>query len=1299
MTPHPWTNWTSNYESLIKKGTIELGVTSIGSDAFRYCSNLTSITLPDSVTSIGYEAFYDCTGLTSITIPDGVTSIGESAFQYCTGLKSITLPDSLTSIGDYAFYGCSGLTSITIPDSVTSIGEQAFTGCTGLTSITIPDSVTSIGDWAFNDCTGLTSITIPDSVTSIGDSAFYDCAGLTSVTLPDGVTSIGNCAFNGCTGLTSITIPDSVTSIGERAFFGCTSLKSITIPDSVTSIGEQAFNGCTGLTSITIPDSVTSIGDWAFNGCTGLTSITLPDSVTSIGYEAFYDCTGLTSIAIPDSVTSIGDYAFYGCAGLTSITIPDSVTSIGDWAFFGCTGLTSITIPDSVTSIGERAFFGCSGLTSITIPDSVTSIGGGAFSGCAGLTSITIPDSVTSIGECAFSGCTDLTSITLPDNMTSIGEQAFNGCTGLRSITLPDSVTSIGDCAFDGCTDLTSITLPDNMTSIGDYAFYNCTSLKAVAIPKKVKTIGKAAFSGCAVLETVTISEGVKSIGSSAFSGSERLKTIKIPKSVETIENDAFSGCDSLESVSFANGLKTIGVSAFAGENKIVSVTIPESVTSIGRNAFGGGKITSIKVESGNAAYSDKDGVLFNKAGTTLVSYPCGRYEESYDIPSGVKTIGIGAFEDCKELRSVRIPEGVTSIEESAFYRCWINTVYLPKSVKTIDRNAFESSALGLWGQVYYNGSESDWSDITIKAYNNPLLEAPIMYNYKAVTGVTLNKTALTLASNKSETLKVTVTPSDASIKTVWWDSSDWGVAEVDENGKVTAVGDGTAKITVTSDDGKKTASCVVTVHNLKKTEAKAATCTAVGNIEYYTCSTCGKLFSDAKGTKEIKKADTVVPALGHKWDSGKVTKAATCTETGVRTYTCQNDSSHTKTEVIAALGHKLTKTAAVAATCEKAGNKEYYTCSVCGKLFSDAKGTKEIKKADTFVPALGHKWDSGKVTKAATCTEPGVMTYTCVNDSKHTKTEAIAALGHKWDSGKVTKAATCTEPGVMTYTCVNDSKHTKTEAIAALGHKAGNAVIENEIAATCEEQGRYDEVVYCSVCGAELSRETKTVAAIGHLWDDGVVTKEATEREEGEMTFTCRNDASHIRKEVIPVLNPFRFDDVTDESKFYFTPVYWAVDHDPQITNGLDATHFGPDQTCTRGQVVTFLWRAKGCPEPASAKNPFTDVKTTDYFYKAVLWAVENGITNGTSGTTFSPKDPCTRAQVAAFLYRTEGSPAADAKNPFTDVQSGKYYYNAVLWAVAKNITAGTSATTFAPDAPCARGHIVTFLYRDLAG
>ncbi|MEN8783477.1 MAG: leucine-rich repeat protein, partial [Akkermansiaceae bacterium] len=171
-----------------------------------------------TVTSIGNEAFKNCTDLTSITIPDSVTSIGNGAFNGCTSLTSITIPDDVTSIGDYVFQNCTSLTSITIPDNVTSIGESAFGSCTDLTSITIPDSVTSIGNGAFYSCTSLTSITIPDSVTSIGEGVFQDCSSLTSITIPDGVTSIGDYAFAGCTSLTSITIPDNVTSIGEGAF-------------------------------------------------------------------------------------------------------------------------------------------------------------------------------------------------------------------------------------------------------------------------------------------------------------------------------------------------------------------------------------------------------------------------------------------------------------------------------------------------------------------------------------------------------------------------------------------------------------------------------------------------------------------------------------------------------------------------------------------------------------------------------------------------------------------------------------------------------------------------------------------------------------------------------------------------------------------------------------------------------------------------------------------------------------------------------------------------------------------------
>ena len=203
-----------------------------------------------SVTIIGDEAFRGCSGLTSVTIPNSVTSIGDDAFLYCSGLTSVTIPNSVTSIGDYAFCDCSGLTSVTIPNSVTSIERSAFAACSGLTSVTIPNSVTSIGEGAFYECSGLTSVTIPNSVTSIGDKAFSGCSGLTSITIPNSVTNIGYTAFRDCIGLTSVTIPNSVTSIGSETFSGCSSLTSITIPNSVTSIGREAFAKCGNLENV-----------------------------------------------------------------------------------------------------------------------------------------------------------------------------------------------------------------------------------------------------------------------------------------------------------------------------------------------------------------------------------------------------------------------------------------------------------------------------------------------------------------------------------------------------------------------------------------------------------------------------------------------------------------------------------------------------------------------------------------------------------------------------------------------------------------------------------------------------------------------------------------------------------------------------------------------------------------------------------------------------------------------------------------------------------------------------------------
>ena len=413
--------------------------------------------------------------------------------------------------------------------------------------------------------------------------------------------------------------------------------------------------------------------------------------------------------------------------------------------------------------------------------------------------------------------------------------------------------------------------------------------------------------------------------------------------------------------------------------------------------------------------------------------------------------------------------------------------------------------------------------------------------------------------------------------------------------------------------------------HKAVKDAAVAATCETTGKTEGSHCSVCNTVI----------KAQTTTAALGHSWDGGKVTKAATCTTAGTKIYTCTR-CKKTRTETIAATGHKAVKDAAVAATCETAGKTEGSHCSVCNTVI----------KAQTTVAALGHSWDGGKVTKAATCTAAGTKTYTCTR-CKKTRTETIAATGHKvvkdaavaatcettgktegshcsvcgtvlksqttiaalghsWDGGKVTKAATCTTAGTKTYTCTR-CKKTRTETIAATGHKV---VKDAAVAATCETTGK-TEGSHCSVCGTVLKAQT-TTAALGHDYGEWKTIKAATYTEPGQAERVCRRNASHKEYRQLPILEKAKIDlsacsiQLSEQTYVYDgtekTPTVTITYNEKTLTEGKDyqvyfADNVNPgtakitaiaktDSDYTGTATITFEIR-KSLPENATVIEP----------------------------------------------------------------------------------------------------------------
>ena len=610
--------------------------------------NLTTVSIPEtvtyngsaySVTGIGEWAFSYCSQLTSITIPENITSMGYSVFAECTSLTSIQW--NATNVnsffcGDGPFDGLNReqITSFVFGENVKHIPSCICLGMTNLTSIIIPNSVTSIGEWAFKE-TGV-----------YNDEANWE----------NGVLYIDNCLISAKESISGdYIIKEGTRLIASSAFYGCSSLTSITIPQSVTTIGEQAFAYCFSLTSVTIPNSVTSIGNYAFNNCSSLTSVTIPNSVTTIGSYAFHYCSSLTSVTIPNSVTTIGSYAFYYCSSLTktnytgdiegwcgikfensssnpiscshnlyvnnqevkALTIPNSVNSIYNYAFYNCSSLTSITIPNSVKSVGKSAFYNCSGkLTKFVCYSTVSELlNTFKLNENPSLNMVVAPAEFFDIPENKWASSpknikyVEVSNGKLTDNAfgfisnsykalktlnlkaaknTVIIDEAFKGYYNLDSLYLPSRLEYIPYMAVADCKMLKSIAIPATVEEIDHSAFENCRSLNSVIFEGETTSlsrIGNWAFYNCHLLNHITIPEGVTEIGDCAFYGCTYLADMTLPSTIYEIGDNGFALCSKLQKISVnATTPPTIQAETFFDVNRQIPVYVPEEAVDAYKN-------------------------------------------------------------------------------------------------------------------------------------------------------------------------------------------------------------------------------------------------------------------------------------------------------------------------------------------------------------------------------------------------------------------------------------------------------------------------------------------------------------------------------------------------------------------------------------------------------------------------------------------------------------------------------------------------------------------------------------------
>ncbi len=604
------------------------------------------------------------------------------------------------------------------------------------------------------------------------DGFYYNLSGDSAIVTSSSPMNIDNTTYQG-----SITIPAAishsgktynVTTIGASAFAYCHNLHSVTALH-ITSIDMFAFNECNNLRHIELSDALHTIGDFAFNNCYLLSNISLPASLLRIGCNAFMECTSLTEMHIPKDVQTIGSGAFTGTENIVLLSVDNANTTF--YSSNNCiiehatqtliAGCRTSTIPSTVTRIGSQAFTSCRGVESMIIPANVTHIEDYAFALCTGLKKIIINNSVTSIGACALLGCSKLTSLLIPHTMQHIGSSAFAYCNGLQSIHFPKALQSIGESVLAWCSGLQTIIVEEGNTHYS--TINNCL----------IESASNTMLAGCS---NSIIPSSVRHIATEALAGHTNFTTIQLPYELQTISDYAFSGCTALK-----------------------NITIPAKVTAIGERAFADCLTLEHIYFRSHIPATIKTTIL--EGSSAVLTIPC-EAAEAYDtapIWKDMAAVSVAPTYNI-EVESANIYFGSAAVTQSA-------TCENP--IATVEATAKKGYIFTHW----QDGNEENPRAITLTRDTSLLAYFAIESNIP-VSNITLSPTSLELYIGNAKQITATITPSNATNKSIYWSSSNDDIVEV-VNNWVIGKNEGEATIIATSADGKCQASCEVTVKQI----------------------------------------------------------------------------------------------------------------------------------------------------------------------------------------------------------------------------------------------------------------------------------------------------------------------------------------------------------------------------------------------------------------------------------------------------------------------------------------------------